>query len=243
MPTLQEILAAKKAKEAGIETVKPVDATPIEVQAKVVPEKTISEPVKKEEPAVAVPKPLTFAERMALKKQEEQVKSIQSKDAPVAQPSEEKPAPILALEDTTTPTVVTTKPELSETEKLEALRTGTISPALDKNPMPVPDSDYSAEVLQAASDIKHKIAMLISMSETDLENAMRDLKVALMKNPAAVALMEDSDIGQLVIALRKITGEAIAEAAKEKTPGRKPKAAKQIDLTDAEQVAKFMDEL
>lgn len=232
MPTLQEILAAKKAASAGIEQVKPVDPTVINVEAKEVPAsqvKTIAEPVK-EEPATLPEKKLSFAEMMAAKKAgvvpatatvvpTESPKPTQppvtTAPVPAATSSPAVPATIPVSADTTTPLQVTS-PSSSE--------------------------EVPTEVRQAYADIKEKIDLLNAMSGDDLKNAMSNLKKALMANPSAVSLMEDTDIGQMVIALRKLTGEDIAEASKEKTPGRK-KATKMVDLSNPDVMAQVFDEL
>lgn len=81
---------------------------------------------------------------------------------------------------------------------------------------------------QAVSDIKERILQLSALAEDDLTNAMTELKAALKENPSAVEILLPEDIGEMVKALRKITGEALATAAK---PKGKPKAKK---LTEEE---------
>lgn len=82
---------------------------------------------------------------------------------------------------------------------------------------------------QAVSDIKERILQLSAMDEDDLTNAMAELKAALKENPSAVEILLPEDIGEMVKALRKITGEALATAAAK--PKGKPKAKK---LTEEE---------
>lgn len=267
MASLQEILAKKKAAEkatlaeippgnytaqiAAVEVTPNGGINPVLENIKPLEQKTVEAPVKKEEPAVAAPKALSFKEMMELKKkQKEATESAQQSPAPSVVQQDAKPAPILALDDTTTPkqaepkeistAVSTAKPELSASEIEESMRTGMLDPRLDPNI--TPKEEVSTEIAQAAADIKAKINLLNEKSGEDLPNAMKELKAALMKNPAAVDLMEDTDIGKMVIALRKITGEAIADAAKEKKPGRKPKNVA-VDLTDPSVVAQIFDEL
>jgi hypothetical protein len=241
MPTLAEILAAKKAKqEAPVATPAPT-AAPIPTSFEKVAEKlevtsvpvnptahlskyedatstgTENEVVKAEAPA----KPLTFAEKLALKKQQEAASKAslsptaelpKAVDNPVIQPaavvksSEEKAAPIPASVATTT-----------------------------ENPSTDP------AVAQAYADIEQRIQNLENASETELEGQMKALKKALMDNPAATELMLDTDIGKMVIALRRLTKEAIVEAEKEKKPGRKPKE-KAMPI-DADAIAKVFAEL
>lgn len=210
MATLQEILAAKKAGQKPSAEVMETKTEPVKEEVKV------------EAPVAEVPKPLTFQEKMALKKQEEKNATTSSSASPViakpvsiAEPKQESPSIVV-----------------SEADKVEANKA-----ALPTTEQPeVSDQDKQAYV-----DIKSRIDTLNSLSGEPLESAMSELKKALMKNPQACSLLEDTDIGQLVIALRKITGEAIAEAAKD---GRKTKVkAKQVDLSNPEEVAAVLAEL
>lgn len=77
-------------------------------------------------------------------------------------------------------------------------------------------------------DLRPKIAELADLSGEDLTNAMKELKAALMHNPSAVSLMLPEDIGEMVAALRRITGQAITEATKPK----KEKKAKALSLEE-----------
>lgn len=76
--------------------------------------------------------------------------------------------------------------------------------------------------------LREKIALLSTTEDgTPLDNAMRDLKIALKQNPAACSLMLDEDIGACVTALRRMTNRNImADLTDDKKP-RKPK----IELT------------
>lgn len=223
--SLADIIARKKAQEAANPN-NPNNPAPVATPAPVTQEiKTIAEPVKQEQPAIAPEKPLSFAEKMALKRQKEEAEKNKSEPAPsvIVAAVEQKPEP--------------------------DLRTGILTAATDPNPMPAPDKpapELSADpaTAQAYADIKTRIERLSEASDMDIENAMSDLKKALLANPAACSLIGDSDIGQMVIALRRITGEAIADAAKEKKPGRKKGSSNaQVDLSDATQVAAIFDEL
>lgn len=147
--------------------------------------------------AVAPTKTLSFAEKMALKKTEA-AKAIEAPIQPVvaAFSLDELVAPIPVAVDTST---------------LIAARMA----ELDSS---VSESDKTAYV-----DIVHKVAILESIMDPQLENAMKELKTALMKNPSAVSLMHDTDIGKMVIALRRLTKEAQIQAETDKKPGRKAK--------------------
>lgn len=86
------------------------------------------------------------------------------------------------------------------------------------------------ETKQAYSDIKQRIDALVSLSDLDLKTAMTELKKSLMQNTNAVALMLPSDIGQMVIALRKMTGVELAKAEEKKT-GKKAGKGKEVMLS------------
>lgn len=89
---------------------------------------------------------------------------------------------------------------------------------------------------QAASDIQQKVKELEALGEDDLKGAMDDLKKALMQNPAACSLMLPEDVGSMVTALRRITGQALVTAKKTKAP----KIPKLSQMT-AEQIAELED--
>lgn len=84
---------------------------------------------------------------------------------------------------------------------------------------------------QAYVMIRSKIDALWGTEDEHLEGAMSDLKKSLMQNPNACLLMYDADLGEMVKNLRRLTKEAQAEAAKEKTSTKKVKAQKMLALT------------
>lgn len=93
---------------------------------------------------------------------------------------------------------------------------------------------------QAYSDMLPRIKALELLSGEDLASEMKLLKKALVENPNACLLMLPEDIGQMVSALRKITGQALAVAdAKPKKGEAKPK---KLALT-AEAMQAAFDEL
>jgi hypothetical protein len=96
------------------------------------------------------------------------------------------------------------------------------------------------EISQAAADVIPRIKELETLSGEDLETAMLQLKGALLQNPDAVALMLPEDIGMMVVALRRMTGQSIAEATAEKKTGTKKSKAKMLT---AEEMAAAFDEL
>ncbi len=74
---------------------------------------------------------------------------------------------------------------------------------------------------QIASDLSARIQLLCNFDVGDLKDEMRELKQALMDNPAACSLLRDEDIGILVSSLTKILGKEVME--KEQAPARKKK--------------------
>lgn len=78
--------------------------------------------------------------------------------------------------------------------------------------------------------------MIDNLSKTEdgepLGNAMKELKVALLQNPTACAMLLPEDIGEMVKFLMKVTGKDIASqmssTAKKKAEGKKAP----IDFTD-----------
>lgn len=101
-------------------------------------------------------------------------------------------------------------------------------------------SNVSAE--QAYADILPRIQALKELDSEDLENAMKELKDALMKNPSAATLMLPEDIGEMVKALRKTTGQTMVEATKAKKTGE-PKAPKAKKTMTADELSAAFDEL
>ena len=84
-------------------------------------------------------------------------------------------------------------------------------------------------------DLVPRIKELADLSGEDLTDAMKELKKALMHNPDAVALMLPEDIGDMVTALRRMTGESIVAATTKKPAGK----AKAKVLTAEEMAAAF----
>lgn len=225
MSTLLEKIAAKKAAQLAAEAVMTEATKGVESPT------ANAEPI--EEPAPSVPegKPLSFAEKMLLKKQ-------QASHTEVAQVTLST-APATTASTTSTNSANSTEP----------------SPA----PMPaelvikvvaaVAEEDEHSEAIEKASpadqqayaDIKAKLALLSDMSDEHLKSAMTDLKKALLQNPQACYLMLPQDIGQMVIALRTMKNEAVVEATKEpKAKAAKAKASKPLT---ADEIAAAFDEL
>lgn len=97
----------------------------------------------------------------------------------------------------------------------------------------------STEAEQVASEISIRISQLETFSGESLKGEMQQLKKAIIENPAACLLLKEEDVGQLVAALRKITGIAITEASAKTKKATEPKAKK---FTAAELAAALEDE-
>jgi len=227
--SLKDIIAAKKA--AALAGVPAKVEEKIEVEEKkAVAEISVldamdltdpmfqDDPVEEETVMPSIPsgKKETFAEMMARKKREKEASA--------------------------SPTVIS-----NETGKIDA-------PISVPKEIPVIElSDEQKEVLtdieddteaQAYTDIALKInALRYSATGNDLSKAMDNLTAALHKNPSASMLLLDPDIGQMTLAIRRLVGDELEEAAAAKAgkAGKKAKAAsKQIELTP-ERLAKQFD--
>jgi hypothetical protein len=93
---------------------------------------------------------------------------------------------------------------------------------------------------QIASEISARIKALENMAGDGLKNEMQGLKKAILDNPAACFLLHEEDIGSMITALRKITGQAIttATATKTKTAANPTKQKK----LSAEELAAALDD-
>ena len=141
-------------------------------------------------------KPMTFAEKMALKK------------ASVEKATNEKQSDQQAQQTA----IVEQKPV--ETNKLSKEQEENLSEIED------------AEMAQAYSDIALKINSLsFASSGEPLGNAMADLKKALHKNPSASMMLLDTDIGQMTIALRRYTHVEMAAQTEDKAEKKATKKA------------------
>lgn len=168
-------------------------------------------------------------------------------EAPKELPKEEPKVSMIAAEEPAPAVVDTSKLSFAEKLKLkqQQIKQAQTAPPPepkkpDIDPAMIPEDEADA---QAYVDIKTKIAQLEDMMDDDLRNGMAQLKQALKKNPNAAMLMLDSDIGKMVIALRRMTHTEIEIAKEPKKRGRKtePKA-KAVQLT-ADQIAAAFEEL
>ncbi len=224
MPTLQEILAAKKAALAQSAPNEAVKEEPKKAEKK--EEVSPLADFEKAVPSVPAPKK-SFAEILAEKK------AAQNQ-------TQAKPLPPDA-----SPTILPSSKESSKesTSSQEPVPQAALSKAVEKAVSQAEETEKSEATPAEKSyyeDIKPKINLLSSMADSELKNAMKTLKEALMQNPSATELMLDSDIGEMVKALRRMTGEAITEAT---TKEKKPKKQKEIDLSNPDVMAAVLDEL
>lgn len=104
--------------------------------------------------------------------------------------------------------------------------------------------DFSAntvyqDAVYTVEDIVPRIRNLINIPDVSLEGEMTALKKSLMDNPSAVELMLPSDIGAMVAALRRITGEHLLTAEMKK----QNKKDKKLDIKklSAEDIAALED--
>lgn len=208
---IKEIIEAKRLAEAAS---KVQTASKVQVKVEVKEEiKTVADPVKVEEAIIMPGKPMSFLEKMALKKF-----SV---------------APSVVAQTGLNPAIATSETLPKSFEKTDVGQG--IIPAANSIANPI-----ELEAEQAYADISVRIEALNSMSETDLSSAMSELKKALLANPSAMALMHDTDYGKMVVALYKLVQEDVVEAIKDKKDGRK---SKKVDLTNAAQVEAVFNEL
>ena len=215
---LAEILAKKKAAaEAAAPTApaqeaeekKPAQEAPAPVPA----------------PAASAEKPLTFAEKMALKKQQ-----AAAQEAPAV-------SPIAATEEIAAEKSAASSGPLSFADKLRAQKEAVkaaqtvVQEKTEIDPERIPADPDEA---QSFVDIVTKINDLKSLMEDDLKEGMSALKAAIKKNPSAADLLLDEELGLMVVALRRMRGITITEATKEKKPGAKKPKAKEVALSAEE---------
>lgn len=233
--TLAEKIAAKRAAQA------PQQEAPVVIQEEK-PE-VIKEPeapkasailadLVKQEPVIKTEqKQLSFSEKMALKKAQEQAATMSEKHVTIDEVAAALTKPTIPspLKEKIHDKIVSVLKEAQEQDDLEREEY--------KNAAP--------EIQQGYRDIKGRVEELADTDDDDLADAMSQLKKSLLANPSACLLMLDEDIGKMTIALRRLTQEALVAATKEKAPkgtGKKTKSTSQIPLSE-EQMQKVLDEL
>ena len=149
------------------------------------------------------------------------------------------------------------KPEPKPTSFLDKLKQAKAAPAVEPEPEPepelvaIPKVAISADVIrlsnatiqagQAAPNaeaeasldlIKARITELQNMNGLDLSLAMDGLKTLILANPSACSQLLPEDVGDMVSALRRMTGNSKAAAQAAPTKGRKAKVTAMLDADD-----------
>ena len=150
-----------------------------------------------------------------------------------------------------------TKPDSKPVSFLDKLKQAKAAPAVEPEPEPepelavIPKVTISADVIrlsnatiqagQAAPNaeaeasldlIKARITELQNMNGLDLSLAMDGLKTLILANPSACSQLLPEDVGDMVSALRRMTGNSKAAAQAAPTKGRKAKATAMLDADD-----------
>lgn len=123
-----------------------------------------------------------------------------------------------------------------EAQIAEEKKEPTLDDLLDA-PLGVTNKAIAEEAAIVTADIVPRIRQLNSLSDAQLEVEMKLLKAALMANPEAVALMLPEDVGEMVVALRRITKEAVVAAEAKAASGKKGTKSKttksgQMEIAD-----------
>ncbi len=89
------------------------------------------------------------------------------------------------------------------------------------------------EESSTTAEIKERIERLTTLDGFDLKQAMDGLKALILANPSACSLLLPEDVGDMVTALRRMTGNTKAELmAAPKRGGRKAAPAKTLNPDD-----------
>jgi len=104
----------------------------------------------------------------------------------------------------------------SQLDAIEDKQGKSLDEILDE-PLGKTDSKIMEDALITTADIVPRIRQLNSLSDMEAEKEMSLLKIALMANPEAVALMLPEDVGLLVATLRRIVREEVIATAAKKT--------------------------
>ena len=83
---------------------------------------------------------------------------------------------------------------------------------------------------QLTHEIQSRIKQLSDLAGTDLKTEMDDLRVVLLKNPAACSLLVPEDLGMAIASIKRMVSVAVeAKAAKPAKPA-KPTVKLTMDL-------------
>ena len=143
------------------------------------------------------------------------------------------------------------KPDSKPVSFLDKLKQAKAAPAVEPELAVIPKVTISADVIrlsnatiqagQAAPNaeaeasldlIKARITELQNMNGLDLSLAMDGLKTLILANPSACSQLLPEDVGDMVSALRRMTGNSKAAAQAAPTKGRKANAPAMLDADD-----------
>ena len=143
------------------------------------------------------------------------------------------------------------KPDSKPVSFLDKLKQAKAAPAVEPELAVIPKVTISADVIrlsnatiqagQAAPNaeaeasldlIKARISELQNMNGLDLSLAMDGLKTLILANPSACSQLLPEDVGDMVSALRRMTGNSKAAAQAAPTKGRKAKVTEMLDADD-----------
>ena len=143
------------------------------------------------------------------------------------------------------------KPDSKPVSFLDKLKQAKAAPAVEPELAVIPKVTISADVIrlsnatiqagQAAPNaeaeasldlIKARISELQNMNGLDLSLAMDGLKILILANPSACSQLLPEDVGDMVSALRRMTGNSKAAAQAAPTKGRKAKVTEMLDADD-----------
>lgn len=181
----------------------------------------------------------TFQELLAAKKAQLAAAST-PKEAPVEAPVEE-PKPLSFLERLKAPaTAPAPAPapaveEEAEAEPSRLPRVSISSEVIAASNAVAASTDALQEIEETAStaEIKERIARLTTLEGFDLKQAMDGLRSLILANPSACSLLLPEDVGDMVTALRKMTGNTkAAMMAAPKRGGRKAAAPAILNPSD-----------
>ncbi len=254
MPTLAELRAKKLAEQQAQNKELPVvervtETVTIHPDTKLEERetRTVTAPaiVKQEEPQAK--KPLTFAEKMALKKQtlgSTPAPTGTSASATVASQSSPSAATKPSIIDGVVGTAVAQEKQ-SVLQKVSGLIAPSLVAEVAKEDLEREEYlNESEDVRTAYRDIKGRINALAALDADTSALAMSELKKALLQNPSACLLLYDEDLGILASTLRKLVHEdmvASIKTPKEKKEKATKSAALQIPLTAEMLQSKFAD--
>ena len=157
-------------------------------------------------------------------------------DEPKPEPKPDKPTnPFLAKLAAKAQPAPAVEPEPEPEPELAVIPKVTISAdviALSNATIQAGQAAPNAEAEASLDLIKARITELQNMNGLDLSLAMDGLKTLILANPSACSQLLPEDVGDMVSALRRMTGNSKAAAQAAPTKGRKAKAPAMLDAAD-----------